>query len=463
MGKGSRKTATANGAVAAAVPTRAAQSAPQQVTESCGKVQERWCVRGDGSEPGAAELIEARLGGALTSNFVARLQRGFESTFLPEGFPHSVTEDYAVYQLYDTLQALCSSITGTLSTRAVLKGVGVGDSAATALGGTLQWLLQDATGMIGRILFATVVASDLDHDAKRWRLAADITNDVGLCLSILSEHAPREFFLPLTCTASIFWAITGCAGGATRASLTQHFAKRHNTADVAAKDGSQETAVGLIGMLLGMGVAYAVPVTFSATASIVALFVGLHLLANYYAVSSLLLEHINEHRLVLALQRYAATNGASVPTPREMRALEGVILPGPRITRVRLGVSLRAALGDRSGDPACVARAMRQLAERRFAVVADVEGATGSYSVALSERAGPQELLLAYLQCISDSGLLPFAGRAGPTPIDPDAFRAALTAAGWKTDRYQLRVHDWRVHVPHAASGAAGAAKAKRA
>ena len=44
----------------------------------------------------------------------------------------------------------------------------------------------------------------------------------------------------------------GVAGGATRAALTQHQARRNNMADVAAKDGSQETAVNLLSLLTGM-------------------------------------------------------------------------------------------------------------------------------------------------------------------------------------------------------------------
>lgn len=42
------------------------------------------------------------------------------------------------------------------------------------------------------------------------------------------------------------------AGGATRAALTHHQATRGNTADVAAKDGSQETLVNLAAMSLGI-------------------------------------------------------------------------------------------------------------------------------------------------------------------------------------------------------------------
>lgn len=43
------------------------------------------------------------------------------------GYPYSVSEDYLQYQIWDTLQAFASSMTGALATEAVLKGAGVGD------------------------------------------------------------------------------------------------------------------------------------------------------------------------------------------------------------------------------------------------------------------------------------------------------------------------------------------------
>ncbi len=40
------------------------------------------------------------------------------------------------------MQAFCSSITGTLATRAVLKGYGVGDEKATATAAAVTWMLK---------------------------------------------------------------------------------------------------------------------------------------------------------------------------------------------------------------------------------------------------------------------------------------------------------------------------------
>jgi len=53
-------------------------------------------------------------------------------------------------------QALASTITGSLATEAVLKGVGVGDEKATPVAAATTWLIKNGSGHIGRILFAYV-------------------------------------------------------------------------------------------------------------------------------------------------------------------------------------------------------------------------------------------------------------------------------------------------------------------
>ena len=86
--------------------------------------------------------------------------------FLPEGYPQSVSKDYLQYQVWDTLQAFASSVSGSLATAAVLGGLGVGDSAATPLAATITWILKDGAGLVGRIVFAGYIGTRLDFDCK---------------------------------------------------------------------------------------------------------------------------------------------------------------------------------------------------------------------------------------------------------------------------------------------------------
>lgn len=69
--------------------------------------------------------------------------RWFKEAFLPEGYPDSVTADYLEYQKFDTLQALASSLLGTLASAGMLSAAGVGDESATAVGAALTFVLGD--------------------------------------------------------------------------------------------------------------------------------------------------------------------------------------------------------------------------------------------------------------------------------------------------------------------------------
>jgi len=63
---------------------------------------------------------------------------------------------------------------------------------------------------------------ELDTNCKKWRLAADILNDLAMSLELCSPLLPDSYFASVLCLATSMKAIVGVAGGATRAALTQH-------------------------------------------------------------------------------------------------------------------------------------------------------------------------------------------------------------------------------------------------
>ncbi|KAE9451157.1 hypothetical protein C3L33_16936, partial [Rhododendron williamsianum] len=184
-----------------------------------------------------------------------QISRRFLQAF---GYPSSVTPDYAPFQMWDLMQGLSTYIRTMLSTQALLSAIGVGEKSATVIGATFQ-------------------GSNLDSNAKMWRLIADFMNDlVHLSLwlgksrfSWGRKKSPRDVDGPCfsfisfsICVHSLFGElvkiiqVAGVASGATRAALTQHFALQNNAADISAKEGSQETVATMIGMALGMLLAH---------------------------------------------------------------------------------------------------------------------------------------------------------------------------------------------------------------
>ncbi|XP_067332981.1 RUS1 family protein C16orf58 homolog isoform X2 [Channa argus] len=233
---------------------------------------------------------------------------------------------------------LCSSLSGTLATQASLKGVGVGNQEATVAAATVTWLLKDGTGMLGRILFAWQKGSKLDSEAKKWRLFADILNDIAMFMEILAPYFP-PFFTLIVCTAGIFKSIVGVAGGATRAALTVHQARRDNMADISAKDGSQETLVNLAGLLVSLILIPLVTDNPILTLSLFFLFTILHLFANYKAVRSVVMETFNEARLSIVLHQYLIDK--RILSPFEANQKEPVFFECRKIVPIKLGVRLQ--------------------------------------------------------------------------------------------------------------------------
>ncbi|KAM9472305.1 RUS family member 1 isoform 2-T3 [Salvelinus alpinus] len=234
-------------------------------------------------------------------------------------------------------KAFSSSLSGTLATQASLRGVGVGNQEATVAAATITWLLRDGTGMLGRILFAWLKGNKLDSEAKKWRLVADVLNDIAMFMEILAPNFPTCFTL-IVCSAGIFKSIVGVAGGATRAALTLHQARRDNMADISAKDGSQETLVNLAGLLVSLILIPLVTDNPLLTFVLFFLFTILHLFANYKAVRSVVMETLNEARLAIVLHQYL--RDGRVLGPLEANHKEPVFLEFRRTVPIKLGVRL---------------------------------------------------------------------------------------------------------------------------
>ncbi|ONI30989.1 hypothetical protein PRUPE_1G286700 [Prunus persica] len=231
------------------------------------------------------------------------LWRRILEAFVPEGFPSSVTPDYVSFQVWDLLQGLSTYIRTMLSTQALLSAIGVGEKSATVIGATFQ-------------------GSNLDSNAKMWRLVADLMNDLGMLMDLVSPLFPSAFVF-VVCLGSISRSFTGVASGATRAALTQHFALQSNAADISAKEGSQETVATMVGMALGMLLAR---ITMGHPLAIWFSFLSLtmfHMYANYMAVRCLALNSLNPQRCSILLQHFMRTG--QVLSPEQVSKMEHIL------------------------------------------------------------------------------------------------------------------------------------------
>ncbi|GLH11206.1 Uncharacterized protein GBIM_16033 [Gryllus bimaculatus] len=413
----------------------------------------------------------------------------FREVFLPQGYPESVSADYLDYQIWDTVQAFCSSICGALTTQAIMKGVGVGDNVATPLGAAVMWIFKDGTGMVGRIVFAWWKGTFLDADCKKWRLFADFLNDIAMGIELFLPYF-MEYSMQILCLSTSMKAIVGVAGGATRAAITQHQAIRDNMADVSAKDGSQETFVNLTASMLGILILSLCTEERYSWGLFITITI-LHLYANYKAVRSLRLLSLNPGRLILLLQTYLTKGVISCP---EIINKEESVFLGSGLTdldlcghHVILGTSLKKILSSgviSAEDLNLLANLYRK---RKYMLVADTKNK--KIYVALQHKVQPVEIIEAYFHAVllgicislfSGSSLKTLqmdkkevscplhhletlmnkynAGSKKAMRIPLEAvlatddviskefseFFTALRSIGWSTQNHQLGVDEWR-------------------
>ncbi|KAI0996901.1 hypothetical protein K3495_g11282 [Podosphaera aphanis] len=218
--------------------------------------------------------------------------------FLPSGYPASVTSDYLQYQIYDSLQAFSSSIAGMIASRAVLEGIGVGDSSASPTSALLLSVLQESMGRIATILFAHRLGTAIEPECKMYRLAADVFNDAAMIVDCLSPAFPKMWRVILFSFSSILRSLCGVAAGSSKASLSAHFATQGNLGELNAKDSSQETVISLLGMLAGSVVVSHISDKLTTWMALIFL-LFIHLATNYMAVRSVCMRTFNRQRASL--------------------------------------------------------------------------------------------------------------------------------------------------------------------
>ncbi|KAL8980989.1 MAG: hypothetical protein Q9205_004092 [Flavoplaca limonia] len=265
--------------------------------------------------------------------------------FLPSGYPHSVTDDYIKYQIYDSLQAFSSSIAGLLSSRAVLQGVGVGDANASPTTALLLSILQESTGRIATIIFAHRLGTSLEPECKMYRLAADIFNDAAMLLDCLSPALPRGPRVLLLSSSSMLRALCGVAAGSSKASLSAHFAKwgnlgelnavsqqhtlliamvrsRPNVASERLKPGNYNFFNGNAGMPVAGSVVVSYVSSPITTWTCLILLLSIHLAMNRAAVRAVMLHSLNRQRANLVISTYLDRD--KVLTPKEVSVQEWI-------------------------------------------------------------------------------------------------------------------------------------------
>ena len=300
----------------------------------------------------------------------------------------------------------------------------------------------------GSLLCHRYGAQSFGINVKRWRLFADLINDIGLTLELLSPRFP-DLFLLLACIGTLCRALCGVAAGATRASLMSHFALHNNIADISAKEGIQETAVTLAGLVLGWQAVDWLDGDLRLTWLVFGVLTAVHVWANVMAMRCLVLTSLDGQRADLCIAHFLAHRDTLTPTQAAQR--ESVCWPlcATNQSPVRLGARLPQSDDHLSRALQSAVRANQPFVLLRAADGLHVilqEGVTDQGVLSalfharlywekqlLREEAGGVDEDVDVLDESYDEGAVMF-----------DLFQAGLMDAGWKSGNMQLDVQTWR-------------------
>eukprot|EP01127_Copromyxa_protea_P009247 TRINITY_DN2164_c0_g1_i2.p1 TRINITY_DN2164_c0_g1~~TRINITY_DN2164_c0_g1_i2.p1 ORF type:complete len:260 (+),score=38.32 TRINITY_DN2164_c0_g1_i2:123-902(+) len=246
-----------------------------------------------------------------------------------------------------------------------------------------------------------------------------------------------------TLLGSVLRSLVGVAGGATRASVTEHQARRNNMGDVSAKDSSQETAVSLFGLLLGLVITPYID-TDTKTYFAFVILTLLHIFSNYRAVSSLVMDKLNRQRAFIQVERFLTTfdgQNGQVYTPSEVSKKENLYYSD----NIKLGASLKS-ISDKENWTTSkdLDKAVASLLENSFYISADSENR--KFCVAYSETASTRDILRSYFKVsirIAKNKLTGTVLGAGEDVLF-EKFMAGLEEKGWTTKAHLMGVGEWR-------------------
>ncbi|XP_051118955.1 protein root UVB sensitive 2, chloroplastic isoform X3 [Andrographis paniculata] len=357
----------------------------------------------------------------------------FISTFLPSGYPYSVSEGYLRYTQFRALQHFTSATLSVLSTQSLLFAAGLRPTPAQAT--AVSWILKDGMQHVGKIICSNLGAR-MDSEPKSWRIFADILYDVGTGLEVVSPLCPH-LFLEMAGLGNFAKGMAVVAARATRLPIYSSFAKEGNLSDLFAKGEAISTLFNVLG--IGAGIQLASTVCSSMQGKII---VGpLLSLVHIYCVREEMratpVNTLNPQRTAMIVAEFLKVIPTGrVSSPADLRYKEDLIFPGRLIAEagnVKVGRPLHAAL-----KPSELHRAKEILPGEKFILRPGIK-----WTDMILERSATGEdalkgwLVAAYAAEVeklpSGDAIREAYGRMNDM-LEP--FLLELQSKGWHTDRF---------------------------
>lgn len=411
-----------------------------------------------------------------------------------------VTPDYWEYIKWRASHRFFSSMASIFATQSLLQAVGVGARRALPAAATINWVLKDGLGRLGRLTVATRFGESFDSNLKRFRYSTSLVYASCLGLEYLTPLFP-QYFLLLASVANVGKSVGLATFIATQPAFHRSFARSENLAHISAKAQAQQMVVDNLGLALAVTATHVCRNSEAARralplAALPFLAAG-DLYSIYRELRSVHLRTMNKERAEILAEQWVASR--AVLSPREVGDQERM-LRAPRIEEGPLPLAI-CSLEEAVQSPSDLDVLLQQPSSSKFLFTysppagppaAGSNGGAvwpswwhlgtlpwarrrqrGSVRVALRSDAAAQDVLLAVLQAACLRCLLLPGGRDGPEAVRSDGnaprsaadaqrarrdslrsaadglgpFLSELGAAGWQTSPFMLSSREKRYYV----------------
>ncbi|CAG8752376.1 3531_t:CDS:2, partial [Acaulospora morrowiae] len=130
-------------------------------------------------------------------DIILETKRKIIGSFMPKGYPDSVTGDYWGFAKWEFIRNVAGSVTGDFIVR---NGIGGEvDSCAlkslSHLAATLNWVIKDGLGQLGGVIYAAFINNRFDSEPKRHRFQATVAMQFSSLLELLVPLCPGLFLI----------------------------------------------------------------------------------------------------------------------------------------------------------------------------------------------------------------------------------------------------------------------------
>ncbi|KAG7989626.1 hypothetical protein I3843_03G248800 [Carya illinoinensis] len=331
----------------------------------------------------------------------------FLRLMLPEGFPHSVTNDYLEYSLWRGVQGIASQVSGVLATQSLLYAIGLGKGAIPTAA-AVNWVLKDGIGYLSKIMLSKY-GRHFDVNPKGWRLFADLLENAAFGLEMLTPAFPH-LFVPIGAAAGAGRSAAALIQAATRSCFYAGFAAQRNFAEVIAKGEAQGMVSKSIGIMLGIALGNSIGSSTSLALASFSVVTWIHMFCNLKSYQSIQLRTLNPYRASLIFSEYLLSGQA--PPTKEVNDEEPLFPALPFLNFNSLYKAQPVVLSSEAKDAAAEIECRLQLGSKLSDLVSNKEDLLallnlyrnegyilveqmGRFCVVLKESSLPQDMLKA--------------------------------------------------------------------